>query len=228
MPDSREPDTSTAERGTGARPLVILGAGTFATEVLEAAELSGRRVLGFVVSGEAFRTSGIHEGLPVAVAGDLAWSPAEAECIAGIISTKRQAVIELMAAKGWTFAAVRHPTATVSPRARVAAGSFIAAGTIVSANSRIGMHAIVNRGANIAHDVDLGDFATVGPGAVVAGAVNVARRAWIGVGAVVRDHVSIGEGAVVAAGALVVKPVAPHTLVAGSPATVMRDEVDGF
>jgi acetyltransferase-like isoleucine patch superfamily enzyme len=40
--------------------------------------------------------------------------------------------------------------------------------------------------------------------------------------------VSIGEGAVVAAGALVVKPVAPHTLVAGSPATVMRDEVDGF
>jgi acetyltransferase-like isoleucine patch superfamily enzyme len=54
------------------------------------------------------------------------------------------------------------------------------------------------------------------------------RLAGIVAGAVVLDLVYSGEGAVVAAGALVVKPVAPHTLVAGSPATVMRDEVDGF
>jgi acetyltransferase-like isoleucine patch superfamily enzyme len=38
-------------------------------------------------------------------------------------------------------------------------------------------------------------------------------------------HVSIGEGAVVAAGAVVLKPVAPRTLVAGCPATVVRENV---
>jgi len=63
---------------------------------------------------------------------------------------------------------------------------------------------------------------------VIAGAVTVGARAWIGVGAVVRDHLSIGEGAVVGAGALVVKPVAAHTLVAGSPAVVVREGVDGL
>ena len=47
-------------------------------------------------------------------------------------------------------------------------------------------------------------------------------------GAVVRNQLTIGEGAVVGAGAVVVKPVSPHTLVAGSPASVMREGVDGL
>ena len=65
-------------------------------------------------------------------------------------------------------------------------------------------------------------------GGVIAGAVTVGERAWIGVGAVVRDHLAIGEGAVVAAGAVVVKAVPAHTLVAGVPAAIVRDGVDGF
>ena len=44
------------------RPLIILGAGSFAVEAMEAAELSGRTVLGFLVSDEQFRSSDQHEG----------------------------------------------------------------------------------------------------------------------------------------------------------------------
>ncbi len=209
-------------------PLLILGAGTFATEVLEAAERSGRIVRGFVVSDDGFRTTREHEGLPVFVPDEIVWSRDEVMCVAGIVSTKRRTIVELMAARGYTFASVVHPTAIVSRRASIAPGAFVSAGAIVAANTRVGAHVVLNRGANVAHDVHLGAFATVGPGAILAGGVEVGARAWIGVGAVVRDHIAIGEGAVVAAGAVVVKPVAPHTLVAGSPATVMRDGVDGL
>jgi acetyltransferase-like isoleucine patch superfamily enzyme len=49
---------------------------------------------------------------------------------------------------------------------------------------------------------------------------------WIGSGAVITDGVSIGQGAVVAAGAVVTHDVAPHTVVGGVPARVLR-QIDG-
>lgn len=209
------------------RALLILGAGTFAIEVLEAAELSGRTVCGFVVSDASLRPSALKEGRPVFTLDDLPSDVDDLEAVGGIVSTRRSALVEAVAARGFGFGTVCHPSAIVSPRAHVGAGVMIGARAIVSANSTIGPHTILNRGANVAHDVSLGAFTTVGPGAVIAGAVTIGPRVWIGVGAVVRDHVTIGEGALVAAGALVMKPVRPHTLVAGSPARVKREGVDG-
>jgi len=49
---------------------------------------------------------------------------------------------------------------------------------------------------------------------------------WIGSGAVITDGVHIGEGAVIAAGAVVTRDVAPHTVVGGVPARMLR-EIDG-
>jgi acetyltransferase-like isoleucine patch superfamily enzyme len=45
---------------------------------------------------------------------------------------------------------------------------------------------------------------------------------WIGAGAVITDGVRIGKGAVVAAGAVVTKDVAPHTIVGGVPARLIK------
>jgi len=46
---------------------------------------------------------------------------------------------------------------------------------------------------------------------------------WLGSGAIVTDGVRIGRGAVVAAGSVVTKDVAPHTVVAGVPARLVRE-----
>jgi len=50
----------------------------------------------------------------------------------------------------------------------------------------------------------------------------VRRRASIGTGSVIMP-VTIGEGAVIGAGSVVTKDVAPFTVVAGSPARVLRE-----
>ncbi len=52
--------------------------------------------------------------------------------------------------------------------------------------------------------------------------VTVEDDAWIGAGAIVLDGVRIGRGAVVGAGAVVTRDVAPHTVVAGVPARLIR------
>lgn len=46
---------------------------------------------------------------------------------------------------------------------------------------------------------------------------------WIGAGAIVLDGVRVGRGAVVAAGAVVNQHVAPHTIVGGIPARLLRE-----
>ena len=49
---------------------------------------------------------------------------------------------------------------------------------------------------------------------------------WVGAGAVITDGVRVGKGDVIAAGAVVTKDVAPHTVVGGVPARLLR-EIDG-
>ena len=61
---------------------------------------------------------------------------------------------------------------------------------------------------------------------ITARGITVHDDVWIGSGAIVTDGVTIGEGAVVAAGAVVTRDVAPHTVVAGSPARPIRDVGD--
>jgi phosphonate metabolism protein (transferase hexapeptide repeat family) len=46
---------------------------------------------------------------------------------------------------------------------------------------------------------------------------------WIGHGAIIRPDVTIGAGSVVAAGAVVTKDVPPYMIVAGIPATPLRE-----
>jgi sugar O-acyltransferase (sialic acid O-acetyltransferase NeuD family) len=209
-------------------PLLILGAGTFAIETLEAAELAGGfRPLGFVVSDTA-AVPALHAGLPVYHSDAIPAECRGARMIGGIVTNRRRPFIEGLEARGWQFTSVVHPRAIVSPRAVIEEGAFVGAGAIVASHAHIGRHVLLNRGSNIGHDVRLHPFVTVSPGATLAGAVQVGAGAYIGVGAAIRDHLSIGAGAVIAAGAVVVKPVDSNVMVAGCPAVVMKRGVDGL
>ena len=50
----------------------------------------------------------------------------------------------------------------------------------------------------------------------------IGNDTWIGAGAMVKPEVTLGHGAVVAAGAVVTRDVDPYTIVAGTPARVLR------
>lgn len=208
--------------------LLILGAGSFAIDVLEAARATGAfEPVGFLVSDREFVTDATHAGLPVTDLASLAWTPAEVVCVAGITSPARRGFVAEMRRRGFAFACVVHPTAIVSPSAAMGAGAFVGAGAILGARTTVGEDVVVNRGANLGHDAAIGACATIGPGAVLAGCVTVGAGSVVGVGAVVSDHLSIGDHAVVAAGSVVVRPVPARVFVAGSPARAIRSVTDG-
>ncbi len=61
---------------------------------------------------------------------------------------------------------------------------------------------------------------------ITAEGITIEDDVWLGAGAVITDGVRIGKGAVVAAGAVVTKDVAPHTVVGGVPARLIKT-IDG-
>lgn len=127
-----------------------------------------------------------------------------------------------LAADGLTFVSVAHPSAVVSPHARIGLGSVVLAGSVVGAFAVIGIAGIVNTGATIDHDGRLGDGVHVSPGAHLGGDVVVGEGAWIGIGAAIRHGISVGANAVVGVGAAVVKDVAEGFVVGGVPARTLN------
>ena len=57
--------------------------------------------------------------------------------------------------------------------------------------------------------------------------IDIGDGAWIGARATILPGVTVGRGAVVAAGAVVTRDVPPDTLVAGVPASVLRELEEG-
>ncbi|MDR1773647.1 MAG: 2,3,4,5-tetrahydropyridine-2,6-dicarboxylate N-acetyltransferase [Clostridioides sp.] len=135
---------------------------------------------------------------------------------------------------------------TLHETARIEPGAFIRDMVTIEKNAVIMMGAVINIGAIIGEGtmVDmnavvggrgiLGKNVHLGAGAVVAGVIEppsadpvvIEDDVLIGANAVILEGVRVGKGAVVAAGSVVTKNVEPGTVVAGSPAKVikMKDE----
>ncbi len=207
-------------------PLIIVGAGGHAAVVADALLAAGERVLGFT-DADPSRHGQTLCGLPV-IGDDRvldAYTPqtlALANGIGGVGGAVepplRSRVQQRLAAQGWQFVAVRHPSAVVSPFARLGAATQLLAACVVQPGACIGEGSIVNTAAVIEHDAVVGAWVHVAPRALLCGGVKVGAHSHVGAGAVIRQALCIGEGSLVGAGAVVVKDFPGGGLLVGVPA----------
>lgn len=127
-----------------------------------------------------------------------------------------------VAAFGLSWATVVHPRAVIGPNVEIGAGSYVAAGAIVTVNVRLGAFVTVNMHAQVAHDGVLGTHATLHPNAHVAGDVRIGDAAELGTGAVVLPGLTVGAGAVLGAGGVAVHPLEDGVTYVGVPARPVR------
>lgn len=207
--------------------LAILGTSLFAPEVVDIVEDTGRfDVSVFIENHDPAKAGEMLLGLPVVWIGEAAPLAADHLALCSLGTTRRRRFVEDVAAMGFGFATVVHPTARVSRRSVVGEGSFLSAGVIVAANTRLERQVLVNRGVLVGHDTVIGEFVTLSPGANVAGGVTIGPGTYVGMGARVLDRIRIGAGSVIAAGALVTKDVPDRVQVRGTPARVVKEYDD--
>lgn len=141
-------------------------------------------------------------------------------------ANRRSAYRQAVTLGATSFATLIDPTAIVPRHLDVEQGGFVNAGVVIGASSSLSEFSLVNRGAVLGHHLRLGAFASIGPGVVVAGQVTIENDVLIGAGATLLPSVHVGQHAVVGAGSVVTRDVAPYTVVAGTPARLVRTLVD--
>lgn len=121
------------------------------------------------------------------------------------------------------FPAAIHPSAIVSPSAKIGEGSVVMAGVVINAEAVIGKHCIVNTGATIGHEVVLEDYVHVAPGVSISGATHVGEGSWIGVGSSVIQCLNIGKWCFIGAGSVVVKDLPDNMMAFGNPCKIAKE-----
>jgi sugar O-acyltransferase (sialic acid O-acetyltransferase NeuD family) len=116
------------------------------------------------------------------------------------------------------FHTLVHPTAWVSPLARLGQGVFVGANSVIGPGAQLGDHVFVNRGVTIGHDTQIGAFSRIQPGANLGGLSRIGQGVTIAIGATLLERLVIGNGAFVGAGAVATADVPDDVLVLGIPA----------
>jgi len=129
--------------------------------------------------------------------------------------------IQQLQAAGYFLPVLVHPTAWISPSAKIARASVVFAHAAVQAQASIGIGAILNTGCSVDHDAHLAEGVHICPGARLAGEVQVGARSWIGIGASVIQQVRIGSDVTVGAGAAVLRDLPDGISAVGVPARIL-------
>lgn len=135
-------------------------------------------------------------------------------------TTPTRAVLaaELETRFGLAFCTLVHPSAYVSPLARLSPGVFVGARSAIAAGAVLDEHVFVNRGVTIGHDTRIGPFSRIQPGANLGGLSSIGAAVTVGIGATLIERLEVGEHSLIAAGAVVTHDVPAMTLAGGSPA----------
>ena len=208
---------------TALKPVVLVGGGGHASDVLQAIEALNDSKPSFQVVGilddreiapRRFAGRGVAWIGPIEALGTIAaayvvcvgWPWVRADLVGRIGESAEPAP------------PIIHPKADVGVGAELGAGTVVLGQAHLSPFVRLGNHSLVSYNASVGHDTIFGSCTSVMPNAAVSGDVEAGDRVLIGSGAVVREGLRLGHDVRVGAGAVVLADVVRGSTVVGNPA----------
>jgi sugar O-acyltransferase (sialic acid O-acetyltransferase NeuD family) len=131
---------------------------------------------------------------------------------------RRPDIVASLGLEAWQFATLVHPGASVSARARLGRGVYVAHGVSISGGVVVGDHVSFCPGCIIGHDSVIDNHVLLAPGSVVSGFVHLGQACYVGAHSVIRQRLQVGEQGMVGMGAVVVRDVPEGQVVVGNPA----------
>lgn len=208
-------------------PLVLIGCGGHASDVLSVIEACNEAVpryavLGYLDDDPQADDRRVH-ARGIARVGSIG----EAIRLDGFYALgigypeERSAVAFRLQGLGKPSEAILHPQAELSTNVELSPGVVIFGGTHIGPGARISQGAMVGRAAIIGHDTLISEHVSVMPGAVVSGDCSIGARALIGSNSTVLEGRVVGEGARLGAGAVLTRDLAAGCTAVGVPARVV-------
>lgn len=122
---------------------------------------------------------------------------------------------------GFEIATLIHPSAVISPSAKIGVGTVVMPNVVINAKATIGNGVILNSGCIVEHECVIEDFVHISPNVALAGAVKVGKLTHIGIGSNIIQGIIIGNNVIVGGGSIVIRDIDDNQKVVGVPAKVI-------
>jgi UDP-perosamine 4-acetyltransferase len=136
---------------------------------------------------------------------------------------QRKKVYDIGKNAGLDFPQIISKASNISKYSEIGEGSIIMPSSIINPDTTIGEDCIINSGSIVEHDCLVGSHCHISPGAVLNGSVEVGDLSHIGANATVLPGIKVGSNVIVGAGSVVTKNVPKNKIVAGVPASVIKE-----
>ncbi|HFI0187299.1 TPA: acetyltransferase [Streptococcus suis] len=194
------------------KKLAIIGASGHGKVVADIAEKNGYNEIVFLDD----YSTGECAGYPIVGTSQIIEELSDFEFIVAIGDNKIRASKQCMLPQD-RIATLIHPSAVISRRVDVHAGTVIMAGAIINSDVTIGRGCIINTASSVDHDCKLGDFVHLSPGCHIAGNVSIGHGSWLGIGSTIIQSISICKEVIVGAGGVVIYSIDRSGTYVGNP-----------
>lgn len=198
-------------------PIIIIGAGGHAQDVIDIAGSAGYPILGFLddnIEGE-FILGKIKDYKNIVNQ----YTNYDIKYIIGINNSKtREHLDELLIEMEATPTTLIHKSAVIGHNVSIGEGSVIGPGSVITSNVTLGRHVHLNTHASVNQGSIVGDYCTLSPGVKVCGDVKVGKSVQFGASSTVINLISIGNNVTLGAGAVVVNDIPDNVIAKGVPA----------
>ncbi|MED4552328.1 acetyltransferase [Lysinibacillus capsici] len=202
------------------KPIIIIGNGGHARVLTEIIISREKKILGYTAPQEEENMFNLNYLGPDDII--LKYHPDEVELVLGIGSVSpnpvRASIFHYFKEKGYLFANIIHPKATISSSCRVGQGVQIMAGVVIQTNAQLADNTIINTGAILDHDSIIQEHVHIAPGTTISGGVQIGEGTHIGTGVKIIQGITIGENCLIGAGSVVIKDIDDNIKAYGIPA----------
>lgn len=206
------------------KPIAVIGEGGHSKVIRDIIEATGKYGV-ICILDDKYRGLTSRNGIsfaPVSYSLQLIKESNPAFVVAIGNNRVRKRIAEELAGAGAGFATLVHPSAVISPSARLGEGTVVMPKSVINANTVIGNHVIINTSSIIEHDNLIGDYVHVSPGAVLTGNVQVGTGAQVGAGSTIIPGKKIGKGSIIGAGSTIIRDIPDYVTAAGTPAKIIK------